>query len=256
MGKLDGKVAVVTGASSGIGAATAQLLAREGAKVVVVANHNVAGAESVVSAIRAEGGEAIFVQADVAVEADCQRAMDTAAQAFGRLDILVNNAGVQSGTPTLELTEDEFDRVMAVNVKGVFFCCKHAIPHMKRAGGGAIVTTSSRAAFIPTNTAPIYCASKAAALSWTHAVALEHAADGIRANTIVPGNIVTPMSDAFINSSPDPEATHRWFHEEAQPLGRAGTAEDCARAILFLVSDDSSFITNTPLLVDGGLFFS
>lgn len=256
MGKLDGKVAVVTGASSGIGAATARLLAREGARVVVVADHNVAGAESVVADIRAEGGQAIFVQADVVVEADCQRAMDTAVQTFGRLDILVNNAGIQSGTPTLDLTEEEFDRVMAVNVKGVFFCCKHAIAHMKRTGGGAIVTTSSRAAFIPTNVAPIYCASKAAAWSWTHAVALEHAQDGIRANTIVPGNIVTPMSDAFINSSPDPDATRRWFHEQAQPIGRAGTPGDCARAILFLVSDDSSFITNTPLLVDGGLFFS
>jgi len=256
MGKVDGKVAVVTGASSGIGAATAQLLAREGAKVVVVANHNVAGAEAVVAAIRSAGGQAIFVQADVALEADCRRIMDTAVQTFGRLDILVNNAGIQSGTATLDLSEEEFDRVMAVNVKGVFFCCKHAIPHMVRAGGGAIVTTASRAAFIPTNVAPIYCASKAAAWSWTHAVALEHAKDGIRANTIVPGNIVTPMSDAFIESSPDPEATRRWFHEEAQPIGRAGTAEDCARAILFLVSDDSSFITNTPLLVDGGLFFS
>ncbi len=256
MGKLAGKVAVVTGSSSGIGAATAQLLARDGARVVVVANRNVTGAEDVVRAIRTEGGEAVFVQADVAVEADCRRVMDTAVQAFGRLDILVNNAGIQADTPTVDLTEEEFDQVMGANVKGVFFCCKHAIPHMKRAGGGAIVTTSSRAAFIPTNVAPIYCASKAAALSWTHAVALEHAKDGIRANTILPGNIVTPMSDAFINGSSDPEATRRWFHEDAQPIGRAGTAEDCARAILFLVSDDSSFITNTPLLVDGGLFFS
>jgi NAD(P)-dependent dehydrogenase (short-subunit alcohol dehydrogenase family) len=256
MGRLEGKVAVVTGSSSGIGAATAGLFAREGAKVVVVANQNVAGGEEVVRSIRDEGGEALLVQADVAVEADCKRIMDSAVEAFGRLDILVNNAGAQSGTPTVELTEEEFDQIMGVNIKGVFFCCKHAIPYMKQAGGGAIVTTSSRAAFIPTNVAPIYCASKAAAQSWTHALALEHAGDGIRANTILPGNIVTPLSTKFIETSPDPEATREWFHKAAQPIGKAGTPEDCAYAILFLVSDESAFITNTPLLVDGGLFFS
>ena len=255
MRRLDGKVAVITGASSGIGAATARLFAREGAKVVVVGNHNVAGAENIVDEIRAEGEHAVFVQADVSREADCKRIMDTAMETFGRLDILVNNAGVQSGTPTTELTEEEFDYVMGVNVKGVFFCCKHAVPYMKQSGGGAIVTTSSRAALIPTNVAPIYCASKAAAQAWTHAVALEHVQDGIRANTILPGNIVTPMSNAFIESSDAPEATRAWF-AQAQPMGRAGTAEDCANAMLFLVSEESSFITNTPLLVDGGLFFS
>ena len=142
MRRLDGKVAVVTGASSGIGAATARLFAREGASVVVVANHNVAGAEDVVATIRSGGEQSVFVQADVSREADCKRIMDTAVEVFGRLDILINNAGIQSGTPTTELTEEEFDRVMGVNVKGVFFCCKHAVPYMKQNGGGAIVTTS------------------------------------------------------------------------------------------------------------------
>ena len=254
-GRLEGKVAVVTGASSGIGAATAILFAREGAKVVVVADHNVTGAEDVVGKIGSEEGQAHFVQADVAREADCRRVMDTAVRTFGRLDILVNNAGIQSGTPTLELTEEEFDRVFAVNVKGVFFCCKHAIPYMKQAGGGSIVTVSSRAALIPTNVAPIYCASKAAAQSWTHAVALEHVGDGIRANTILPGNILTPMSQRFIASSPDPAATREWLNK-SQPMGRTGTPEECAQAILFLASEESSFITNTPLMIDGGLFFS
>ena len=256
MGRLAGKVAVITGSSSGIGAATARLFGREGAKVIVVANHNADGAQSVVESITSAGGEALFVAADVAVEGDCKRIMDTAVAAFGRLDILVNNAGTQSGTPTTELTEEEFDRVMAVNVKGVFFCCKYAIPYMKQAGGGSIVTTSSRAAFIPTNVAPIYCATKAAAASWTQAVALEHAADGIRANSIFPGNICdTNMSDAFISSSPDPEATQAWF-EKAQPIGHLGKPEDCAHAILFLALDEAAFITNAGLLVDGGLCFS
>jgi meso-butanediol dehydrogenase / (S,S)-butanediol dehydrogenase / diacetyl reductase len=256
MGRLTGKVAVITGSSSGIGAATARLFAREGAKVVVVANHNAAGAQQVVDSIRAAGSDAVFAQADVAREADCRRIMDTAVATFGRLDILVNNAGTQSGTPTTELTEEEFDHMMAVNVKSVFFCCKYAIPYMKQVGGGSIVTTSSRAAFIPTNVAPIYCATKAAAASWTQAVALEHAADGIRANSIFPGNIRdTNMSDGFISSAPDPAVTKQWF-ETAQPIGRSGTPEDCAHAILFLASDEAAFITNAGLLVDGGLSFS
>jgi NAD(P)-dependent dehydrogenase (short-subunit alcohol dehydrogenase family) len=155
----------------------------------------------------------------------------------------------------LDLTEEEFERVMGTNVKGVVFCCKHAIPYMKKAGGGAIVTVSSRAAFISTNAVPVYCASKGAAFSWTHALAIEHAQDGIRANTILPSNIRTPMSEKFIATCEDPEARAEWF-EKSQPLGRSGTPEDCANAILFLVSDEASFITSTPLLVDGGFFFS
>jgi meso-butanediol dehydrogenase / (S,S)-butanediol dehydrogenase / diacetyl reductase len=256
MGRLTGKVAVITGSSSGIGAATARLFAREGAKVVVVANENTSGAKRVVESIGSEGGKAIFVQADVAREADCRRIIDTAVATFGRLDILVNNAAIHSDTPTIELTEEEFDRVMAVNVKGTFFCCKYAIPHMKRVGGGSIVTISSRAAFIPTNVRPLYCATKGAAASWTQAIALEHAADGIRANSIFPGNIRdTNMSDGFIASAPDPTARREWF-EKAQPLGRSGTPEECAYAILFLASDEATFITNAGLLVDGGLSFS
>lgn len=256
MGRLDSKVAVITGSSSGIGAATAKLLAQEGAKVVVVSDQNVAGGQDVVSSIEAEGREALFVQADVSKEPDCKRVMDTAVTTFGRLDILVNNAAVGTLAPVTELTEEEYDYVMDTNVKGVFFCCKYAIPYMKQVGGGAIVTISSRCAFIPQPLgSAVYSASKAACLAWTHAVAQEYAKDGIRANTILPSAIWTDKAKSYISSTPDPEATREWF-ETSQPLGRAGEPEEVATAILFLVSDDASFITSTPLLVDGGFFFS
>ena len=254
MGRLDGKVAVITGSSSGIGEATARLFAREGARVIVVADRNVTGGQAVVDAIR-DGGEAVFVQADVSKEADCGRIMDTAVQTFGRLDILVNNAAVERLIPSLQLTEDAFYAVIDTNLKGVCFCCKYAIPYMKQVGGGAIITVSSRAAFMPTNIAPIYCASKAAALSWTQAIAHEHAKDNIRANTVIPSNIWTNMSRNYIASSSDPEKTREWF-EKSQVIGRAGQPEEVAYAILFLASDEASFITSTPLLVDGGFFFS
>jgi meso-butanediol dehydrogenase / (S,S)-butanediol dehydrogenase / diacetyl reductase len=255
MGRLEGKGAVVTGSSSGIGKATAELFAREGAKVVVLANRNVEGGREVVDAIRLSGGEAIFIQADVSKEADCRRIMDAAVEAFGRLDILVNNAAIERLAPSLELTEADFYAVIDTNLKGVCFCCKYAIPYMKQAGGGAIVTVSSRAAFMPTNIAPIYCASKAAALSWTQAIAHEHAKDNIRANTVIPSNIWTNMARGYIAHDEDPEKTKEWF-EHSQVMGRAGEPEEVAYAILFLASDEASFITSTPLLVDGGFFFT
>ena len=255
MGRLDGKVAIITGSSVGIGEATAKLFAREGAKVVVTAHSNLTAGQEVVDAIHALGGEAILVQGDVSKEADCRRLIEAAVDKWGKLDILVNNAAICRLIPTTELTEEEFDETFAANVKSVFFCCKYAIPHMIENGGGAIVTVSSRAAFIPTNISPLYCASKAAGLSFTHAVAHEYAKQGIRANTILPSNIWTPMARKFCADSPDPKAAAEWF-DKSQPIGRAGTPEETAQAILFLASDEASFITSTPLLVDGGFFFS
>ena len=255
MDRLKNKVAVVTGSSLGIGAATAKLFGREGAKVVVVGNRNVAAGEAVVEAIKQEGGEAIFVQADMVREADCKRLMDTAVSTFGKLDILVNNAAICPNIPMTEMTEEEFDHTMDVNVKGVFFCCKYAVPYMIENGGGSIVTVSSRAAFIPTGCSAIYCASKGAAQSFTQAVAHEYAQYGIRANTILPSNIWTDMAREYVAAHEDPEATAEWF-DKSQPIGRAGTPEEAAHAILWLASDDASFITSAPLLVDGGFFFS
>jgi NAD(P)-dependent dehydrogenase (short-subunit alcohol dehydrogenase family) len=253
--RLKDKVAVVTGSSLGIGAATAKLFGREGAKVVVVGNRNVAAGEAVVSAIKEECGDAIFVQAEMAKEADCKRLIDTAVSTFGKLDILINNAAICPNVPMTETTEEEFDHTMAVNVKGVFFCCKYAVPYMIQNGGGSIVTVTSRAVFIPTDCSAVYCASKGAAQSFTQAIAHEYAKDGIRANTILPSNIWTDMSRKWVSEHEDPAATAEHF-DNSQPIGRAGTPEEAAHAILWLASDDASFITSAPLLVDGGYFFS
>lgn len=255
MDRLKGKVAVVTGSSIGIGAATARLFGREGAQVVVAGNTNVASGEAVVEAIKQEGGEAIFVRVDMVKESDCKRLIDTGVRTYGKLDVLVNNAAICPNIPMTEMTEEEFDHTMAVNVKGVFFCCKYAVPHMIQNGGGSIVTVTSRAVFIPTDTSAIYCASKGAAQSFTQAIAHEYAKDGIRANTVVPSNVWTAMSRKWVSEQEDPEASAEHF-DKSQPIGRAGTPEEVAHAILWLASDDASFITSTPLLVDGGYFFS
>jgi len=255
MDRLKDKVAVVTGSSIGIGAATARLFAQEGAKVVVVGRSSVAEGEAVVRSIREEGGEAIFVQADMTKEADCKHLIDTAVKTYGKLDILINNAAICPNIPMTEMTEEEFDHTMNVNVKGVFFCCKYAVPYMIQNGAGSIVTVTSRAAFIPTDCSAIYCASKGAAQSFTQAVAHEYAKHGIRANTILPSNIWTSMARKWVSEHEDPEGTAEHF-DKSQPIGRAGTPEEAAHAILWLASDDASFITSTPLLVDGGYFFS
>lgn len=254
-GRVQGKVALITGASSGIGAASARLFAREGAKVVVNANTTVEEGQAVAAAIRADGGEAVFAQGDVSKVADCRRLVELTVETYGRIDILFNNAGVTTVMPFEEVTEEEFDRVMAANVKGVFFCTQFALPFMKRQGSGVILTTSSRTAYISTITAPLYAGSKAAALQITQAIGVDYAASNIRACTILPGTIRTRMLDRIEEMSPNREALHDW-HETRQPMGRTGTAEECAYAALFLASDEASFITATPLLVDGGMVFS
>jgi NAD(P)-dependent dehydrogenase (short-subunit alcohol dehydrogenase family) len=254
-GRLEGKVALITGSSSGIGAASAELFAQEGAKVVGNANTTVEDGQRVVNAILEAGGEAIFVRGDVSREADCKRLVEATVEAFGRVDILFCNAGVSTTVPLEDTTEQEFDRVMGVNVKGVFFCCKYALPHMRRQGSGVILTTSSRAAYVPSFTRPLYAGSKAAALQITQSIGIECAEDNIRACTLMPGMIRTRMMNRFEANSPDPEAAHQW-HENAQPMGRTGTAEECAHAALFLASDDASFVTAVPLIVDGGYTYS
>ncbi|HET6486650.1 MAG TPA: SDR family NAD(P)-dependent oxidoreductase [Spirochaetia bacterium] len=254
MGKLDSNVAIVTGSTSGIGAAAARRLAAEGARVVVTGRDEARGSR-VTAEIRSSGGTALFVRADVSREEDCRRIVETTVRELGRLDILVNNAGTTSTVVLEEADEAEFDRILGVNLKSIFFACKYALPVMKRQRHGVIVTVASRGAIMPTHCSAIYAASKAAALQMTQAIGVNYGAYGIRANTILPSYIDTPMTDEFIQKSgQDYKAAIRAL-EEHTPVGRIGTSEDCANAILFLASEEASFITATPMLVDGGAVF-
>jgi NAD(P)-dependent dehydrogenase (short-subunit alcohol dehydrogenase family) len=249
-GILTGKVALITGGASGIGRATAELLAREGAAVAIV-DVNVEAGEAVARAIGDDGGQAIFVRCDVTKAGDCQQAVQKTVSRFGRLDILFNNAGVTRRTSVLETTEEEWDRVMAVNVKSIFLMSKAAIPVMIEAGGGFIINTGSGWGLVGGKDAVSYCASKGAVIQLTKAMALDHGPQNIRVNAVCPGDIDTPMlacEAEQLGQSHEAillESVHR-------PLGRVGRPEEIAQAVLYLASDASSFVTGTTLLVDGG----
>ena len=248
--QLENKVALITGGGSGIGRATARLLAREGAAVAVV-DLDETRAQAVAREIEAEGGRAIAVHCDVSQAADCRRAVQETVAAFGRLDILFNNAGTIRRADVLELTEEEWDRAMAVNVKSVFLLSKYTIPVMAQAGGGAIVNTGSGWGLVGGRNAVSYCASKGAVVNMTRAMALDHAAQNIRVNCVCPGDTDTGM---LRNEAQQLGATAEAFLVEAadRPLRRIGKPEDIALAVLYLASDASSFVTGTTLVVDGG----
>lgn len=251
MGALDGKVAVVTGAASGMGRATALLFAREGAPVVL-GDFDEDGGAGACEAIRAGGGEATFVRTDVAVEADVAALVATAERVYGALHTIFNNAGIeQPVTPSTDVTEELFDRVIGVNLKGTFFGCKHAIPALLRAGGGTIVNNSSVSAFANVGGNVSYASSKGAVMSLTRVLALEYAARNVRVNAICPGVIDTGMNRRNLELADEPDAVRaRWM--SVTPLGRMGTSEEIARTVLYLASDQSSFTTGIGLLIDGG----
>ncbi|MFI6498832.1 SDR family NAD(P)-dependent oxidoreductase [Nonomuraea typhae] len=243
MSMLDGKVAIVTGGASGIGRATATLFAKEGAKVVV-ADIDAAGAEAVAREI---GGTA--VQADVSQPQDCERIVRTAVETYGGLHVLFNNAGIIRRTTALDLDVEEWDKVMAVNVRSVFLMSKYAIPAMT--DGGAIVNTGSGWGLKGGGNAISYCASKAAVVNMTRALAIDHAKAGIRVNSVNPGDTDTPMlRDEAEQLNEDWAA----FEKDAadRPMGRSGSPEEIAQAVLFLASDAASYITGSALVVDGG----
>jgi len=250
MGRLTGKRALITGAASGIGRATALLFAREGAAVAVV-DVDEAGGQAVAQAIRDEGGQATFVRCDVTQAEDCQRAVQRTVDEWSGLDILFNNAGIIRRATVIGTTEEEWDRVMAVNVKSIFLLSKCAIPVMAQAGGGAIVNTSSGWGLVGGRNAVSYCASKGAVVNMTRAMALDHGAQNIRVNCICPGDTDTPM---LRNEARQLGQSDEVFLAEAadRPLQRIGRPEDVAQAVLYLVSDDASFVTGTALVVDGG----
>ncbi len=249
-GRLQGKVALITGGSSGIGEATAKLFAREGAKVVI-ADVQVEKGQEVASAIRAAGGEASFVRADVSRDVDAKQMVDFTVARYGRLDVLFNNAGVESTKPVVETSEAEWDKVMAVNAKGVFLGTKHAVAAMRKSGGGSIINTSSIFGLIGSPGFAAYHASKGAVRLLTKSTALAHAKENIRANSIHPGVIETPMLREVIEAEPDPEAARaEWM--KGEPIGRFGRPEDIAYGALYLASDESSFVTGAELVIDGG----
>ena len=249
--RLSGKVAIVTGAGNGMGRATALLFAREGASVVIGDVDAAAGA-SAVAEIEAAGGRAVFQRCDVSDEAEVAALVATAEERYGKLDTIFNNAGIeQPVTPSQDVTEDLFDKVIGINLKGTFFGCKHAIPALLRNGGGTIVNNSSVSAFANVGGNISYAASKGAVMSMTRVLAIEYARRNIRVNAINPGVIDTDMNRRNAVLSADPAAVEeRW--RAITPLGRMGTGEEIAQTVLYLASDQSSFTTGIGLLIDGG----
>ena len=243
--RLSGKVALITGAASGMGRSEATIFAREGAKVVVA---DVLEADGRDVAVKIGDGQARFVKLDVSSEADWQSAIETAVQSFGRLDVLVNNAGI-SGTFDPDPTSTAaWDTLMNINAKGVFLGMKHAIPAMRRNGGGSIVNISSISGFVGQKNIHMgYNASKGAVRIMTKSAAVQHAADGIRVNSVHPG-MLPPMRSS--KGSADPAWRERMIN--AVPMKREGRVEEVAYAVLFLASDEASYITGTELVVDGG----
>lgn len=251
MARVENKAAIVTGAGSGIGKATAALLASEGARVAVTDIQEEAG-RAVAAEISAAGGEARFWGLDTTNEAGVERVFAEVADAFGQLDILVNNAGISGvNKPTHEVTLEEWNRVIAVNLNGVFLCTKHAVPHMKRAGGGSIVNLSSIYGLVGAADAPPYHAAKGAVRLMSKNDALFYAADGIRVNSVHPGFIWTPMVENFLSEQGAVEAGKQQL-DALHPIGHTGTPDDIAYGILYLASDESKFVTGSELVIDGG----
>lgn len=250
MGMLAGKRALVTGAASGIGRATAELFAREGAQVAVM-DLNAAGAVAVAEGISQQGGTAIALTGDVSSAPDCKAAIERTVEAFGGLDILANVAGIIHRHTVVDFPEDEWDREIAVNLKSVFLLSKYAIPVMAAQSGGSIVNVSSSLGLSGGPREAAYCASKAAVINLTKAMAIDHAGDGIRVNSVLPGGTETEMLLAEarqLGETPD-QVREAW---SARPLGRVARPEEIANAVLFLASDLSSYATGSALAVDGG----
>ncbi len=247
---LAGKATLVTGGASGIGRTTAILFAREGANVAVMDSNGESG-KQVVKELSSIGARSILVQGDVSVAADCSRAVETTAAEFGRIDVLFNNAGIIHRASVVELSEDLWDRTMAVNVRSVFLMSKYVIPIMVQGGGGVIINTASGWGLTGGRMAAAYCASKGAVIQLTKAMALDHGQQNIRVNCVCPGDTDTPMLRREAEQLGEP--IDRFLMEAAaRPLPRIGVPEDVAQAVLYLASDAASFVTGASLVVDGG----
>jgi len=251
-GRLEGKVAIITGAGSGIGLETSNLFVKEGAKVVCADVNEKAGREAVDGIAKEYGsGFAIFVKADVSKESDIANLVAVAEKEFGKLNIIFNNAGIMhpKDDDAVNTEESVWNLTMDINVKGVWFGCKHAIPALRRAGGGSIINTASFVAILGAATPQLaYTASKGAVLAMSRELAVVHARENIRVNALCPGPLRTPLLMEFLNT--EEKKQRRLVHV---PMGRFGEAREMAKAALFLASDDSSYITGTDFLVDGGI---
>jgi NAD(P)-dependent dehydrogenase (short-subunit alcohol dehydrogenase family) len=246
MDRLKNKVAVITGGGSGIGRATCLLFAREGAKVVV-ADYMTAGGNETVQQIKTAGGQATFVQADVARSADVRNLIATTVQTYGRVDILYNNAGIEGPSAKLaNYQEEDWDRVIAIDLTAVYLGMKYVIPEMIKQGGGVIISTASVAGIVGFPGSGAYAAAKAGVINLTRLAALEYADKNIRVNCICPGIISTPMVDRVMGNRPRDNVAR------LEPIGRLGQPEDIANAALFLAGDESAFATGAPFIIDGG----
>jgi NAD(P)-dependent dehydrogenase (short-subunit alcohol dehydrogenase family) len=249
MAMFQGKVALVTGAGSGLGAASAKAFAREGARVVV-ADVNASGGRQTVQMIEKAGGQAVFIQADVSSEADVKAMINKTLETYGRLDYAHNNAGIEHApAPLTELTEETWERILKVNLKGVWLCLKYEIPQMAKNGGGAIVNTSSIAGLHGARQHGAYGVTKYGVISLTKTAALENGASKVRINAICPGAMAgTPMWDFLVSHSPDLNT----LVAGKVPLGRASNPEEIAQVVVWLCSDAASYITGHAMVVDGG----
>ncbi len=244
--RLEGKVAIVTGAGSGIGKATAVLFASEGAKVTIAEINEDAGKKTV-GEIRNAGGEAIFIKTDATKEADVANVVKATIEEFGMLNILFNNVGKGSGGTVVSTTEEYWDEIMTMNLKPAFFCSKYAIPEMIKTGGGSIINMASIGG-LSGGFSATFCASKGGIVNLTRSMAVAHAREGVRVNCVCPGYIDTPMIRDTVLKDPE----NREKIAARHPMNRVGTAEEVAYAVLFLASDEASFVTGVILPVDGG----
>ncbi len=248
--RLEGKVALITGGTSGIGSATAARFADEGASVAIT-GRNAERGEQVVQDIVENGGEALFIRSDVRSAEDCRQAVDQTLERFGKIDVLFNNAGVFDPKSVPDCTEEEWDETIDSSLKGAFLMSKYVLPSMIARGSGSIIHTSSGWGILGGDKAAAYCAAKGGLIVMAKAMAIDHGPDGIRVNCVCPGDVLTPML-------PDDAAKRGMSWDDYavgaadRPLGRIGTVEDIANAVLYLASEESSFVTGDALVVDGG----